>query len=109
MGVKFDKMRERRRGNAPERSRDTVSPSNVGRLEKSSSPCPLTDNNTGSKTSLNHTSSGAVVKKEQIEEGSVRKRVNSTKTSGLCSRERRLTYLKCSDVISPLAPKYRLM
>ena len=46
--------------NLPEWSRNTVLPSNVGWLKKCSSPCPLRNNHTSSKTSLDHTSSGAV-------------------------------------------------
>mmetsp|Transcript_30218 Transcript_30218/g.72522 ORF Transcript_30218/g.72522 Transcript_30218/m.72522 type:complete len:654 (+) Transcript_30218:319-2280(+) len=45
----------------PERSRDTVLPGDVGRLQKSSSPSPLRDNDRGSKTSLDRTSSSVKV------------------------------------------------
>ena len=44
----------------PERSRNSILPSNVGRLEKSSCPSPLRNNNGCSKTSLYRTSSSAV-------------------------------------------------
>jgi hypothetical protein len=45
---------------SPKRSRDTVGPGNVRRLEKSGSPSPLADNNRGSQTGLDHSTSGAV-------------------------------------------------
>jgi hypothetical protein len=45
---------------SPERSRDTVGPGNVRRLEKSGSPSPLADNDRGSQTGLDHSTSGAV-------------------------------------------------
>lgn len=45
----------------PERSRNTVSPCDVGRLEESSGPSPLTDDNRGGKTSLDGASSSAAV------------------------------------------------
>ena len=51
----------------PERSRDTVGPGNVRRLQKSGSPSPLADNNRGSQTGLDHSTSGAVRK---VREGS---------------------------------------
>ena len=42
---------------SPERTRDSIGPGNVRRLKKSRSPSPLTNNNTGGKTSLDHTTS----------------------------------------------------
>jgi hypothetical protein len=51
----------------PERSRDTVGPGNVRRLEKSRSPSPLTDNNRGSQTGLDHSTSSAVGEKDSEE------------------------------------------
>mmetsp|Transcript_16820 Transcript_16820/g.27923 ORF Transcript_16820/g.27923 Transcript_16820/m.27923 type:complete len:236 (+) Transcript_16820:1635-2342(+) len=42
----------------PERTRDTISPGNVGRLKKSRGPGPLADNNTSRETGFNHTTSG---------------------------------------------------
>ena len=41
----------------PERSRDTILPGNVGRLEKGSSPGPLGDDNIGYKASFDCTAS----------------------------------------------------
>jgi len=45
--------------NLPERTRDSELPSNIRRLEKSRGPCPLTDDDGGGKTSLNHSAGGA--------------------------------------------------
>lgn len=46
--------------NLPERSRDTIGPGNIGRLEKGGSPSPLRDDDGGGQTGLDHTPSGAV-------------------------------------------------
>ena len=52
-------MSRRQRLDLPEGPGNTVGPSNVGRLEESGSPSPLTDDDTGGETGLDHTSSGA--------------------------------------------------
>jgi hypothetical protein len=68
------------RVNLPERSRDTVGPGNVRRLQKSGSPSPLADNNRGSQTGLDHSTSSTVrIEKDQerIEKNSSRKSIKS--------------------------------
>lgn len=52
----------------PERSRDSVLPGNVGGLEESGSPSPLTDNDRRGQTGLDHAPSGAVEQRFEIGE-----------------------------------------
>lgn len=57
--------------NLPERTRDTVLPGDVGGLEEGGSPGPLTDDDGGRQTSLDHSTSGAIIvrKIEKSEQG----------------------------------------
>jgi len=55
----------------PERSRDSVLPGNIGRLEKSSGPSPLRDDDGGSKAGLDGTSCSAEEKLDQQSDVSV--------------------------------------
>jgi hypothetical protein len=49
----------------PKWSGDAILPSNVGRLEKSGSPCPLTDDNRRRKAGLDHTTSSAEERRKE--------------------------------------------
>ena len=48
-----------RKKGLPERTRDSVSPGDVGGLEESSGPRPLTDDDGGGKARLDHTTGRA--------------------------------------------------
>jgi len=51
--------RRRNKEDLPEGTRDSVGPSDVGRLQKGGGPCPLTDDDASCQSGLNHTASRA--------------------------------------------------
>jgi hypothetical protein len=59
-------MKEENAFDLPKRSRNSVCPGNIGRLEKCGGPSPLTDDHTSRQTGFDHASCSAVVAKKKL-------------------------------------------